>query len=111
MTNPMTEYDRGRAAGLAEAVKVAEEYAAHNQKRAKKVSNPLKHAAVFAKATAGAHLADKLRALSTSPGEHVPDWVRDHFRERLAWADGDGMSEVSVNTEALRAMLSAKEET
>jgi len=38
-------------------------------------------------------------------GGVVPRWVKNHFAERLEWAEGDGMDTIDVNTEAVREIL------
>ncbi len=80
----MTEYDRGRVAGLAEAVKVAEAYAAGYSAQIKRLQASLpsrgspERTAILDDIAhdsglleTAVEIAKSLRALSTSPGEHV----------------------------------------
>lgn len=73
-SHPMTEYDRGRAAGLAEAAANIDNLRAHlNLELFLMVLRDKKMAAEVGKAVLDllATQSDALRALSTSPGEHV----------------------------------------
>lgn len=112
----MTEYDRGRAEALAEAVKWHEAQA-DLQKRGRELHPPGSPKWLIHDEIATAHIlaAHELRALSTSPGEHVlvtrdelSEWskcLHDVASGKGGWAWEDVFYEMSD-----RAMLSAEKE-
>jgi len=44
-------------------------------------------------------------ALKAFEPRRLPAWIQSHFEEQVKWADGDGLAEVFVNTEAVRELI------
>ena len=105
---------RGRAAGLAEAVKVADEMAAQIERDLKLVADGKDVLETYQLALF--HIADRLRALSTSPGEHVEcvAWRTEIDDESHMWiastiahdimAQGDTFEEAKMRLETAIAL-------
>lgn len=121
-THHMTDYEKGRAAGLAEAVKVAEAYVAAYSAQIKRLQDSLPPRAGPERTAilddiahdsglmeTAVEIAKSLRALSTSPGE--PQWTYGHCKEK-AKPEGCQLHNLHCGYPDcdLRAMLSAEKE-